>query len=181
LLLGFVACASSSDLIDEVMDPVTAVTVTICKVPLLFYRDTPSRAAHARDYLNVGAIEVNRSGSYQYFLWAGMWGTMQANDATEQRDSLESLVLFADGEPLNLELAGWTPATIGTSDHVYVRPVAEAIDAYYQVSADQIRLIAGAKSIRIQTTGSSPRNYELWDEQQTARLSLEAFLENSLF
>jgi len=181
LLLSFVACASSSQLIDEVFDPVTAVTVTISKSPLLFYRDNPSRAAYARNYLHLGPIEVNRSGSYEYFFWIGAWTTLQTVDPVEQRDGLESVIVFADGEPLNLELAGWSPETIGTSEHVYVRPVADAIDAYYQVTADQIRLIAAATDIRLRTTGTPPRTYELWDDQQSAHRSLDEFVLNSVF
>ena len=181
LLLGFIACASSSKLVNEVLDPVTAVTVTTSITPLLFYRDNPSRAAYARNYLNLGPIEINRSGSYSYFLWIGAWSTQQIADVSEQRDGLVSVIVFADGEPLNLELAGWSPETIGTSEHVYVRPVADAIDAYYQVTADQIRLIAAATDIRLRTTGTPPRTYELWDDQQSAHRSLDEFVLNSVF
>ena len=76
-----------------------------------------------------------------------------------------------------LELAGWTPEAIGASEPVYLPPVASALDAYYQVTADQIRLIANSNDIQLRTTGFSPRAFELWDDQASARDSLLAFLD----
>jgi len=181
VLLLLTACGSAPTLIRQTLDPLTSVTVTSSATPFVFYRDNPARAAYARNYLHLGPIEVNRSGSYSYYLWIGVWSTMQTPDAIEQRDTLESVILFADGEPLSLELAGWSAEAIGGSEHIYVRPVADAIDAYYRVTADQIRLLAAATDLRLRTTGPAPRDYEPWDEQRAARRSLDAFLEKALF
>jgi len=101
---------------------------------------------------------------------------MQTADLSEHRDGFESIILFADGEALLLELSGWTPEAIGTSEPVYLKPVASAADAYYRVTADQIRLIAESRDIRLRTTGSSPKDFELWDDQKSARNDLTEFL-----
>ena len=61
---------------------------------------------------------------------------MQVTGPLAARDDLESIVIFADGEPLLFELSGWTPDTIGASEPVYVKPMASAADAYYQVTMD---------------------------------------------
>ena len=169
-------CASTSPTISDKLDPLTGVTVTFSKTPLVMYRENPSQAAYARNYVHLGPIQVNRSGSYHYYLWIGIWNTMQAADLSKHRDGFESVVLFADGEPLLLELSGWTPAAIGTSEPVYLKPVASSADAYYQVTADQIRLIAESREIRLRTTGSSPKEFELWDDQKSARSDLTEFL-----
>jgi hypothetical protein len=101
---------------------------------------------------------------------------MQTANLTEHRDGFESIIIFADGEPLLLELSGWTPESIGTSEPVYLKPVAFSADAYYQVTADQIRLIAESKDIQLRTTGSSPKEFELWDDQKSAKSDLTEFL-----
>lgn len=181
LLLELVACASQPVAINQVLDPVTAVTASTIRTPLVFYRDNPARAAYARDFLHLCPIEVNQSGSYRYYLWIGAWSTMQSVNLFEQRDGLESIIVFADGEPLAFELTGWTPEAIGTSERVNLKPVADATDAYYRVTLDQIRLIAEAGDIRLRTTGTSPKDFELWNDQQSARSSLRAFVENALF
>ena len=177
ILLG---CASSPT-VSEKLDPNTGVTVTYSATPLVLYRDNPSQAAYARSYVHLGPIQVNRIGSYRYYLWVGIWNTMQVADITEHRDGFESIIIFADGEPLTLELAGWTPASIGASEPTYLKPVAATADAYYEVTADQIRLIADARDIRVQATGSSPREFLLWDEQISARNSLTEFLNRTFY
>lgn len=180
MILTLAACASSP-LINEKLDPKTGVTVTFSTMPLVFYRDTPSQAAYARNFLQLGPIQVNRSGSYRYYLWLGVWNTMQVTDLSEHREGLESVVILADGEPLMLELTGWTPASIGTSEPIYLKPVASATDAYYEVTADQIRLIADAKEIRVRSTGAFPREFQPWDDQASVNNSLAEFLKRTFF
>jgi hypothetical protein len=167
--------------VHEKLDRTTGVTVTFVNTPLVLYRENPALAAYARSYAHVGPIQINRSGTYRYYLWVGSWATMQRSDILEHRDGFESIVIFADGEPLSLELSGWTPDAIGTSEPAYLKPVASSTDAYYQVTVDQIRLIAGATDIRLQTSGSFPREFGLWDEQRSAKDGLAEFLLLALF
>jgi hypothetical protein len=176
IVLILAACASDPPTVGEKLDWQTGVTVSYVNTPLVLYRETPAQAAYARDYAQIGPIQVNRSGSYQYFLWVGSWATMQTTDILEHRDGFESIVIFADGEPLVLELSGWTPDAIGASESTYLKPVASSTDAYYQVTVDQIRLIAEASDVRLRTSGSHPKEFELWDEQTSARNDLAEFL-----
>ncbi len=180
IVLILSACAADPPTVSEKLDWQTGVTVSYVTTPLVLYRETPAQAAYAKDYAHVGPIQVNRSGTYQYFLWVGSWATMQRTDILEHRDGFESIVIFADGEPLVLELSGWTPDAIGTSESTYLKPVASSTDAYYQVTVDQIRLISEARDIRLRTSGSYPKEFELWDEQTSARNDLAEFL-NSVF
>lgn len=187
ILAGLIAmilmagCASPTSGIREKLDPLTAVTVTFTGTPLIMYRENPGQAAFARNYIHLGPIQVNRSGSYQYYLWLGVWDTMQTADSAERMDGLESIIIFADGEPLSLEVSGWTPDAIGTSEPVYLKPVASSVDAYYRVTADQIRLIAEASDIRLRTSGASSREFGLWDSQRSARSDLLEFLNRAFF
>ncbi|MGI9206291.1 MAG: hypothetical protein ACR2Q3_19910 [Woeseiaceae bacterium] len=174
-------CAASAPEIRNKLDPSTGVTITYSSVPLIMYREDPAQAAFARNYVHVGPIQVNRSGNYQYFLWLGVWNNMQDLNSTSHRDGLGSIVIFADGEPLSLEISGWTPDAIGTSEPVYLKPVASSADAYYRVTADQIRLIAEATDIRLRTSGAKPREFEPWDGQLAARNDLQEFLRRTLF
>ena len=176
VLLGMSGCASSPPSVNERLDELTGVTVTYASTPLMFYRDNPSQAAFARNFINAGPIQINRSGSYRYFLWVSSWSTMQVTNPSVVRDGLESIVIFADGEPLLLELSGWTPDTMGIREPVYLKPMATAADAYYQVTVDQIRLMAESTDIRLRTAGPRPRDYELWDNQLSAKASLTEFL-----
>ena len=173
------SCSLTTDLVADKLDPRTSVTITYNQSPMILYRDVSGRAAHARDYVYLGPIEVNRSGSYRHYLWLGIWSTMDDVQPGRSRDGFESIVFFADGEPLPLDVAGWTPDAIGASEPVYLKPVASAADAYYEVTIDQLRLIAEAKDVRLQSTGSSSVYYEPWNEQSSAKAGLIEFLHTS--
>jgi len=176
LLLALIGCSTSAPMNVEKLDPLTGVTVTFVQTPLVLYRDNAATAAFARNYVNLAPVQVNRSGVYRYYLWLGIWNTMQAANMADHRDGFDSIVIFADGEPLVLDVSGWTPDSIGASEPVYIKPVASATDAYYEVTADQIRLIAAARDIRLQTGGRPVKEFSLWDTQKTARNSLNEFL-----
>jgi len=177
LIAGICAgCSSSSDTVREKLDPETVVTVTMASAPVIFYRDNSAHAAHSRDFVNVGPVRINSMGRNRYFLWLGVWSTIPSSPPTHQRDGFESVTFFADGEPLQLTIAGWDGSVIGVSESTYVSPVASAATAYYEVTIDQIRLIAEARDLRILTSGPLQSGFELWDNQQSAINSLREFV-----
>ena len=121
------------------------------------------------------------SGGYRYYLWFGIWSTIPTDDPETQRNGLESVTLFANGEPLQQQLAGWTGSSIGACGNVYVKPVASAADAYYEVTLDQVRLIADSSDLRILTSGPDSTSFELWDSQASAFRSLRQFIDQGAY
>ncbi|MCH9695292.1 MAG: hypothetical protein K0U72_12350 [Gammaproteobacteria bacterium] len=176
MLLVFIAGCATSSTLGVKLDPRTSATLTFSPTPMILYRDVPGHAAYARNFVSLGPIQTNRSGNYQYFIWLGIWNTHHRLYETDARDGFDSIILLVDGEPLVLDAAGWTPETIGASEPVYVRQVASALDAYYQVTIDQIRLLADAEEVSLKTTGFSSHSFELWDRQSAAREGLRDFL-----
>lgn len=174
------ACSSNAGLVRSKLDPVTSVTISYSQTPMVFYRDVSGRAAYARDYVHLAPLEVNRSGSYRYYLWLGIWNTMEDARPEPSQDGFESVVIYADGEPLPLEIAGWTADAIGAGEPVYLKPVASAADAYYELTVDQLRLIAEAQDVRLQLTGPRRESYEPWDDQTAARAALVKFLDAAM-
>ena len=181
LALPVAGCVSSSVLVEEKLDMGTGVTVTHATAPIVLYRDNSAYAAHARDYVYLGPVEINRMGSYTYYLWLGIWSTISDAQRSYQRDGFESITLYVDGEPLQLELVGWTLESIGASEPVYVKPVASAADAYYRVTIDQIRLLANAREIELHAGTAPVRVYLMWDRQGSAHAALREFLDRGLF
>jgi hypothetical protein len=179
LALLTAGCSNTSGNLHETLDPQTAITVTAADSPLIFYRDDSARAAHARDFVYVGPVMANNMGRYRYYLWFGIWSAIPQAPGAAERDGFESVTIFADGEPLQLELAGWTPSAIGASEGAYVKPVASAADAYYEVTIDQVRMIADARDLRLLTSGMAVSTFELWDRQEPAFDGLHRFLEKA--
>jgi hypothetical protein len=175
------SCAGNDSRTANRLDSRTGVTVTFSQPPVIFYSDASGKAAHAKSLIHLGPIEVNRMGEFRYYLWLGIWDTMQDSAIGNTRNGFESIVVFADGEPLSLDLVGWTPASIGASEAVYLKPVSGAADAYYEITIDHLRVIAEAKELRIHSTGPRQQSFELWNEQQAARNGLREFLKKSIY
>ena len=74
--LALTACATTGPPVGQRLDPQTGVTIRHVRTPLIFYRDNNARAAHARDFAYMAPITVNRSGEYNYFLWLGIWSSI---------------------------------------------------------------------------------------------------------
>ncbi len=178
--LVLAACGGTTPAVSGRLDPLTGVTVTSATKPLVFYRDRSAQAAYAKDYVYLGPIEVNNMGRRDYFIWLGIWGSSDSADRSSQMDDFTSIVVYADGEPLNLEVNGWTPASIGLSEPVYVKPVASATDGYYRVTIDQIRLMAEARDLEIRTGSTRPQRYTPWDSASTTSAGMQAFVREVL-
>ena len=171
------ACGGKGTAPETKLDPETGATIQRAGLPIRFYRDNSGRAAYARDYIYVGPLSVNRMGSYHYYLWLGVWSTHSDNvGATARHDELEEITIIADGEPLALDVAGWTPGTIGVSAPVYEKPVASAIDAFYLVTLDQIRLISEARDVSIRTATGGSGRYEVWADDDRGAEAMRQFV-----
>lgn len=176
LLAILVGCASSPQRPREILDAQTSVMITYSSTSMLLYRDVPAHAAHAKNMVSLGPLQVNQSGHYRYFLWLGIWNTNYKASEAGGRDGFDSIILFVDGEPLALEISGWTPSAIGASAPVYPQPVASALNAFYEVTADQIRFIAESNELSLLTSGFTTLPYEQWDEQLSAKQGFRTFL-----
>ena len=178
LILTLASCASSVGSSGSRLDPGTAATIRHADVPMVFYREDSGKAAFARNLIHMGPVEINQGGTYRYYLWLGIWVTVVSPDRASIRDGFEALTLRVDGEPMSLDVAGWTHDRIGASGPIYLRPVASAADAYYELTFNQLRRIAVATDVSIQTSGATGRSYQTWDSQKSAKEALVRFLRN---
>jgi len=176
LLLASCAGTDTTEL--QRLDPETGVTVTRATAPIVMYRDMSAHSAHGRDYVYLGPVQVNNMGRREYFLWLGIWGTSDSVDRGRKMGDFETIVLYADGEPLGLEVRGWTPGSIGTSRDVYAKPVTTALDGYYRVTIDQLRLIAESRDLELRAGSVRPQRYVPWDSPQDSSQPIVSFLRN---
>ena len=175
-LILLASCAGNDTAVLQRLDPETGVTIKRASAPIVMYRDMSANSAFGRDYVYVGPIQVNNMGQREYFLWLGIWGSSDAVEPGRKMDDFETVVLYADGEPLSLEVRGWTPGSIGASGDVYVKPVASAIDGYYRVTIDQMRLIAESRDLELRAGSTKPQRYVPWDSAKGSSEALVAFL-----
>ena len=175
---GFTGCGANAPFVDEKLDPVTSVTIRYSNPHLVFFRNVAGHTAFARDYVDLAPVEINRSGDRRYYIWLGIW--TDAGGAAG-RDEFKSVNVFADSEPLQLQLSGWTSAAIGASEPVYKKPAASAVDAYYEVTVDQLQRMANATDLRLETGGRERETFEPWDDQTRGKTALLEFLKGSTY
>jgi hypothetical protein len=178
---GVCGCSSSTALTGEKLDPLTSATISYSEQPLVFYRDVSGRAALAKDFVYVAPVAVNRGGNYRYFIWLGIWTVAGEASTDAMRDGFESILLVADGAPLQLAVTGWTVDAIGASEPVYSKPVASAADAYYEVTLDQLRPLAEALHLRLLIGGNALDMFEPWDDQRRGKAALLEFIDGPAY
>ena len=177
-LVLFAGCAGTGDPILQRLDPETGATITRASAPFVMYRDMSAQSAFGRQYVYVGPVQVNSMGERRHYLWLGIWGTSDATDRGETMRDFESIVVYANGEPLGLEVSGWTPGSIGASDSIYPQPVASAVSGYYRVTVDQMRLIAESSDLEIRAGTALPQRFLAWDSVASTSELLTAFLQD---
>lgn len=174
-------CGGSAAFVGEKLDPVTSATVRYTGYRMVFYRNVAGSAAFARDYVDLAPVEINRSGDYRYYIWLGIW-TVDGDAATAAvRNEFGSVVVLADDAPLELAISGWTANSIGASEPIYKKPVASALDAYYEVTIEQLRRLAEASDLRLQTGSEDRAIFEAWDDQARGKAALLEFLSGPIY
>lgn len=169
------ACTAGQPAVIEKLDELTAVTVTYCRTPLIMSPDTPHVREARRDYVQIGAIEVNRMGVLEYYLWLGITEVDQDAAADIQPEGFASIVLAGKEKSIELDVKGWSPGVIGTSAPVYQKIYPDSAEAYYQVSLDQIQLLADSDNLVLRTTGSAAKEFVSWYSQETFESDLAEF------
>jgi hypothetical protein len=170
------ACAAGQPTVVEKLDELTAVTVTYCREPLVMSRDVAFDRKTDKDYVQVGVMEVNRIGTFKYFLWLGITIVDQAANPDQRPEGFDSIVFAVGDESFQLDIQGWTPEAIGASEPVYKKLFAASADAYYSVTPEQIRLLTDVDNLTLRTTGSAPEEFIPWYKQETFESELVDFL-----
>lgn len=176
MLLVLTACATERPSVIEKLDERTAVTVTHNRTPIIMSANDNFRPRNVRDYVEIGAIEVNSMGSLRHFLWLGISEVDDTKDAEGHPAGFESIIFSAGDEEFQLDVLDWTHEAIGTSERVYKKLFSSSTDAYYEITLDQIRVLAESDGMKIRTTGSVPKEFVVWYKPDTVRSDLSEFL-----
>ena len=174
VVLGMVsACATEQPAVVDYLDESTAVTITRSRTPFVLSTGTSSDVA--RDFVQIGAIEINRMGARRYFLWFGISEVMYAEAERSNPKGFESIVVDVGSEEFQLDVIGWTEKAIGAGEPIYEKLFRTTVDAYYEVSLQQNELLADVNGINFRTTGVTPKKYTPWYRAVAANEDLKEF------
>jgi len=171
LAIALGACAAARDSVapSEYLDQTTAATITVAAKPLVFARERPELAAHARDYVTLAAAAVNRGGAIEYYIFAYLWSTLDDRNRGADRTSADNLTIAADDRRIKPQLAGHSSQEAGVGSAIRAPPGRHWALNIYRTDVATLGFIAEARHLTV-ITGSTevPVTYEPWDDQRRA-------------
>jgi hypothetical protein len=150
----------------EYLDDATGATLTRVEQPFLLFSDDPARAANARDYLSAAPLAVNQSGRRSWWLWLGLWSTIDRGVSVgdARLADVTAIQLIIDGEPMELDLGARVDRIPGVTTIPYAAPVATARTFILPLTGSQVTRLGRGTSILIRTelTGGAALLWEPW-------------------
>ena len=168
LLLG--GCAIERTQVNDYLDPQTAMTVRAVAAPFIYARDVPELAANVRDYLSLGAVEVNNMGARKHYLAAVSWSTIDRRRVDGSPPPLpERIELTLAGKTRVLSLASHESRSLGIGEPLFRPPRGYLGESWYVVTPADLRAFAAAPPESIDIAVESGRtSYGLWRHADTA-------------
>jgi hypothetical protein len=135
--------------VNEFLDERTGATVTVVREPLIFALERSTLAAHARDYISLTAVEVDRSGQTQLCVIGYFWSTIDrraGSGAAQPAD--KTLALFAADRLIRFTLFESPPKDLQASAQLHAPETAHFEQAAYKVSLEELRYIAASQALK---------------------------------
>lgn len=148
-------------------DPVTTEVVVNLRKAVVFYRAQPALSSVARDYLYLGPVQTNNSGTQELSLWVGLASTIDRGYLRESQPTGDELVVIIDGAKLRLPLIPW----IHDQDHnPFPTPIALAAALRAPISQQQLARIAQAKTLEVALASEATPalRFQHWEGQWLA-------------
>jgi hypothetical protein len=164
---------------DEYLDERTGANITVMHQAFTFALERSTLAAHARDYVSLAAVEVDRSGQTQLYLIGYFWSTIdRRKDAAAPSSTAAVVELVADGRRIRLRPDAALPSDLRAKRQLLAPAASHFEQAAYPVSLELLRYIAGSRVLVLRLAGGSHDedddmdSYALWTD---ARPELQAF------
>jgi hypothetical protein len=174
LTLAVCACASTpSDGPRQYLDENSAATVTVAREPLVFARERPELAVHARDYLTLVPIDVNRMGTHVLYFYGFVWSTIDKRAAPGRDDGTLQFEIVADGRRIPLVPVKAIPRELGLAEAPVRAPSGSARLLIVQTDRQTLAFLATAGVIHAaELRGGVSESYELWSGNPGSLLAL---------
>jgi hypothetical protein len=174
LILAVGACASApSDGTRQYLDERSAATVTVSRESLVFARERPELAVHARDYLTLVPIDVNRMGTHLLYFYGFAWSTIDKRGSTADDTGPTQFEIVADGRRIPLVPVTATPRELGLAEQPLRPPSRSAQLLIAATDRTTLEFLAAAGTIRAAEVHQGVSDvYELWSGNPRALLAL---------
>lgn len=154
--------AAPADGTREYLDERTAATVTVGAPTLVFARERPELAVHARDYLTLVPIDVNRAGSHAQYFYAYVWSTIDKRGTDDVAGRMR-FELLADGRRIPLAPVPGKPRDLGIGVPPLSAPARSAQVLLAATTREAQDFVATAREIvAVAVLDEAAEPYPLW-------------------
>jgi len=149
LAVATAGCVATSpgDGAREYLDEQTAATVTVLGRPIVFAMERPELAVHARDYLTLLPIDVNRAGAHQRYYYGYAWSTLDKRRLAGTEAPTVRYELVADGRRIRLDPLAGRPRDLGLGEAPVSPPNARAVPIIAAATAEVQNFVAAAEEV----------------------------------
>lgn len=170
------ACSATTVGTVEYLDEVSAATVFAVGTPLVFARARPELAAHARDYLRLVAVDINRAGRHDQWVLVYMQSLDAGFASGSAHRAPDTLFVRADDRDVQLIRTRSTGEEAGVTRRVHAPRGVRDGPVVYRVEPDALAFVAGAKHLTLRVDSLDGARFELWSD---GRESLTDFVRSS--
>lgn len=165
--LAIIAACGTASGVRSWLDERSAVTVTAQRKPFIFSREDFPAAVNLRDYAQLGAFEVNRSGERKLYLSLVLWSTMNrsAEQLAQTDAAFATMSIRANDQLIVLQRIAAFRDTPSLGSPAFDLPIAAAHESYYAVTAAQLQAIAEARTLSIGPAAQGEQPYRLWSDE----------------
>jgi len=162
--LAIGACASRPpEDARQYLDEVSAATVTVAPGALVFARERPELAVHARDYITLVPLDVNRSGKHSLYFYVYVWSTIDKRRLPTNDAATGQIELVADGKQIPLIASKATPRELGLAESPVRAPSDSARLLIAPTDRETLEFLSRATAIHaVEQHGGGGDRYELW-------------------
>ena len=159
LVVGLCGCVAHAPIVSR-LDSSGRTVVTLDDA-IVLARPIPQLASSVRDYVYIGPVELNNMGQRDHYLWIGLASTIDRKFAKVSPASIDTLVLFIDGQPMTLSLREWH-TELDNPPYETAAPLYATYAA--RATLDQIRRIADATLVDVHMMSGTGRSghYRMW-------------------
>jgi len=147
----------------EYLDAQTAATVTVGGPALVFARARPDLAVHARDYLTLAPVDVNRAGVHAQYFVVYAWSTIDKRSLAEEPGTTSRFELIADGRRIPLVRHPGSLSELGFGEPPVPPPARSATLLVAPTSREQQDFVLSAADLTaVLVQDQASARYELW-------------------
>ena len=171
LLAMLSGCVSVPEpVVVNLLDEQTGVSIRRVAEPIVLARDRREVAAHARDYLTLVAVEVNRAGRRDLALLVYRWSTIDRRMDAALDAAARDIVLVADGRDVWLRpRPGPLPAELRPRAELLKPDVSDVVAIAYEIDVATLQMLVEGADLAAAFRGpTAARPFRLWRDGRAA-------------